>query len=140
MYTFRVIGTLRFLACAGACLTLAALTGCGGDSSKATISGKVTYRGAPLTGGILTLYPASGTAYPVPLNADGTFKVSGAPVGTMGVGIATELDPAIPAGSLPSIPVKPVAIPPKYKDPKTSGLTWEIKGGRNAPKDFDLTD
>ena len=32
-----------------------------------------------------------------------------------------------------------VAIPPKYKDPKTSGLTWDVKGGRNT-KDFDLTD
>ena len=30
-------------------------------------------------------------------------------------------------------------IPAKYKDPKTSGLTWDVKAGKNT-KDFDLTD
>ena len=46
-----------------------------------------------------------------------------------------------PAGSAPgsTSPVKRVAIPARYKDPKTSGLKWDIKPGKNA-RDFDLTD
>ena len=46
MNMVRVIKCLRVLPSLTACLALAALAGCGGDSSKATVSGKVTYKGA----------------------------------------------------------------------------------------------
>jgi len=122
---------MRSLAAAAACLALAALAGCGGDSSKATISGKVAYNNAPVTGGTLTLYPASGAPYPINIKADGTFNVSDVPVGEMEVGIDTGAVPvAPPAGSAAGQGLPPhVDIPKKYKDPKTSGLTWDVKGG-----------
>ena len=151
----RVIRAKRFAASVAACLALAALAGCG-DGSKATVSGKVTYKGAPVTGGTLTLYPSSGTPYPVNIGTNGTFNVGDAPVGTMGVAINTDnvpttagyqMSPGVtPPKDMPAPPQmdtsnmpKKVVIPQKYGDPKTSGLTWDVKGGKNT-KDFDLTD
>ena len=138
MCTVRAVRVWRSLAAVGAGLAMTALLGCGGgDSSKATVSGKIAYKGVPLTSGTLSLYPASVSAFPIAIKADGTFNASGVPVGMMGVGIATEA-PTPPPGET-SVPVKVVAVPLRYKNPQTSGLTWEIKGGKN-PRDFDLTD
>ena len=134
------VRTARALAMVGASLALTALFGCGGDSNKATLSGKVTYKGAPVPGGTLTLYPESGPAYPISLHADGTFSVSDVPVGPMGVGIDTG-GPAAAASAGPGMSNLPphVDVPLKYKDPKTSHLTWDVKGGHNT-KEFDLSD
>jgi hypothetical protein len=131
---------LRGLAVVGACLALTALYGCGGgDSTKATVSGKVTYKGAPVPSGTITLYPASGPEYPIILRPDGTFNTSDVPVGPMGVGISTPPAMAMPAGTDQSAMGKVVPIPAKYKDPKTSGLTWDVTGGKQS-KNFELTD
>ena len=139
--SFGTTGMTRSLASAAACLALAGLIGCGGSASdKATISGKVTYNGKPVTGGTLTLYSSTGAPYPVSIKEDGTFNVSGAPIGQMGVGIDTgPARVAPPAGSTAPQGPPHVDIPAKYKDPKTSGLTWDVKAGKNT-KDFDLTD
>ncbi len=140
----RFVGTTgmgRSLASAAACLALTALVGCGpgggGGSGKATISGKVTYQGAPVTGGTLTLYDDKGSPYPVGIKADGTFNVSDVPIGQMGVGIDTgsAAPPASSAGGGQAAPH--VDIPPQYKNPQSSGLTWDIKAGKNT-KNFDL--
>jgi len=172
MNTLQRIGRLRVPAVLAASLALTALAGCG-DSSKATVSGKVTYKGAPVTGGTLTLHPASGADFPIVIKADGSFYVTDAPIGQMAVAIETDSVPSntMPPGMTPpkdtpvpgqtaSLPkdmpppkdyspakpsdtsagLKKVAIPSKYKDPTTSGLTWDIKGGSNAAKEFDLTD
>ena len=40
---------------------------------------------------------------------------------------------------MPATTQKMVAIPPKYKNPDTSGLTWDVKPGSNN-KSFDLAD
>ena len=147
----------RFVAALTVFLCLTALTGCG-DSSKAAVSGKVTYKGAPVTGGTLTLYPTSGTPFPVNINANGTFNASDAPIGQMGVSISTDnvvsfqgyqMPPGVQPPKDVNSPAQPnidtsnapkkVEIPAKYKDPKTSGLTWDVKGGKQS-KDFELTD
>ena len=61
MCTVRAVRVWRSLAAVGAGLAMTALLGCGGgDSSKATVSGKIAYKGVPLTSGTLSLYPASG--------------------------------------------------------------------------------
>ena len=146
-------GTVR-LATLLVCCAFAALPGCG-DATKASLSGKVTYKGQPVTGGNLTLTPAAQAA-PVSIfiKPDGSFSQSSVPRdntrcrskrirrpvhcyntgGKVPPGGAVQQPPDMTAGAL-----KKVAIPVKYNDPKTANLPWEIKAGSNE-KTFDLTD
>ena len=151
MNTVRVTRRLRSLAAVAACFVLAALVGCGGDSSKAALKGKVTYKGAPVTGGTITLIPASGGPFPITIKPDGSFAVGDAPVGPMKVTIETDTVSPPAAGFNMPMPkdakapevdttnqAKKVVIPAKYKSAETSGLTWDTKTEKT--KTFDLTD
>jgi hypothetical protein len=155
MNTVRAAEARIALAFVGVCIALAVLAGCGGRSDV-EVAGNVTYKGAPVSGGMLTLYPASGPSVPIPLHADGTFDTTGAPLGQVGVAVETDSPLAaqvgapaagatppsgvpLPGGTQGSAAPPGVKIPSKYKDPKTSGLSWEIKAGANS-KAFDLTD
>lgn len=161
MYTQRMAGALRALAAAGVVFALAGLVGCG-PSGKSVVMGKITYHNAPVTGGSLRLYPAAGgSAFPVYIKPDGTFEVSDAPTGSMRVAVDTDSvrppesyqHPPMPAGMTPPPGVKlpdppkidfskmprKVAIPPKYRDPNGSGLTWDVTAGKNV-RNFELTD
>lgn len=162
---------------AAALAFLAFAAGCGTNNSGSSLSGKVTYKGEPVTGGFIKLYsdtaPAVGGAdntLRIMIKPDGTVVATNVPAGTMRVAIETEsakgaggpaIDPrtglpaGMPAGMKPPADYDPskfssqagqaanqtkyVAIPPKYADPKASGLTWDVKEGANK-KDFDLTD
>lgn len=163
-----MMNTLRPLRRPGHLLSLALalgavsllVAGCGGKSKTATLSGKVTYHNQPVTGGTLVLHPADGgPEYPITISPEGTFQVGGAPTGDMKVTIETESLKNGPAsGSNPYENMKPppgqkvempqfstegmskyVKIPPKYRDVKTTPLTWNISKGSDK-KDFDLTD
>ena len=113
--------------------------------------------------------PTAGGAdhsFHIAIKPDGTFTASNVPTGTMTVTVETQapqtkggpnIDPAtgMPVSMKPPANFDPnqiksspaatagapklTAIPQKYADPKTSGLTWEIKPGQQK-KDFDLTD
>jgi hypothetical protein len=157
MNTIRVVRKLQLLAAVGASFALAALLGCGGGSStKIPLRGKVTYRSAPVTGGTITLIPASGAPFPITIKADGSFETGDAPIGPMKVTIDTDSVPTTTAYVMPpgmqmpkdsKLPEPPkdtgnqpkkVAIPQKYKSAATSGLTWDTKAERT--KNFELTD
>jgi hypothetical protein len=155
MNMVRAVRRLRSLAAVGACFVLSALSGCGGDSTKAALTGKVTYHDAPVTGGTLTLIPATGLPFPITIKYDGTFDIGDAPVGLMKVTINTDNVPAstpgnkMPGGMTPPKDMKmpevdesktprKVVIPANYKSADTSGLTWDTKAERN--KTFNLTD
>ena len=140
-------------AAVAAILLLAA--GCGQASKGSSVSGKITYKGQPLTGGIIKLYsdaaPAPATrgadnSFHITIKPDGTFGASNVPEGMAKVAIESQPAPSKPAGFDPKtgIPLAPgtadfVRIPQKYTDPNTSGLTWDVKPG-SEKKDFDLTD
>ncbi len=155
MNIVRPAWSLRSLVLVGACFALATLPGCGGDSDKAALTGKVTYHNAPVTGGTLTLIPATGLPFPITIKYDGTFDVNDAPVGLMKVTINTDNVPTsaqgaqMPGGMTPpkdmkmpavdeSKMAKKVVIPAKYNSPDVSGLTWDTSKERNKP--FNLTD
>jgi hypothetical protein len=96
---------------------------------------------------------SEGNEYKSPLNPqDGSYKISGAPVGTHTVVIkgmgATGLQGAPVGGTkppkdmkMPDMPEIAVGVPPpaRYADPKTSGLTIEVTGG-DQTQDFTLTE
>jgi hypothetical protein len=152
MNMVRVVRRLRFLTVVGACFALAALPGCGGDGTKAALTGKVNYHDAPVTGGTLTLIPATGLPFPITLKYDGTFDADNAPVGLMKVTINTDnvaTSTQMPQGMTPPKDMKmqevdnsktprKVVIPANYKSADTSGLTWDTKAERT--KTFNLTD
>jgi hypothetical protein len=155
-----------FWACTvlGLPLALLLLSGCSGTSKNSTVSGKVTYKGQPVTGGTLTLHPTDGKGGsfpPIPIKPDGTFMTTDVPAGSWQVAIETESIKGMPTGgynakppqgqkppdgAAPKMPEidtsgqpKYVQIPKKYSDPKTSNLTWDIVKGKND-KTFELTD
>jgi hypothetical protein len=109
----------------------------------------------PVTGGTITLVPASGSPFPITIKPDGTFEVGDAPLGSMKVTIETDSVPTTTGYTMPpnmpkdtKMPEMPkqdttkqptkVVISAKYKSADTSGLTWDTKTEKN--KTFDLTD
>ncbi len=143
MKAVRAARLARSLASVSACFLLAALTGCGGASNKTHLTGKVIYKGAPVTGGTIKLYSTPENPFSFPIRADGTFDVEDAPSGDMKVTIETDsvyVPTAAPAGSsaaqaTANMPKK-VVIPAKFNKPDTSGLTWNT--ATEKTKTFDL--
>jgi hypothetical protein len=124
------------------------------------VSGQVTYNGQPVTGGTITFYPQSGGAYPTSIDEKGAYAVSDLPAGEAAVSVETEsvkktataedynkghVNPQLANSSRPggegaaASAKKYVKIPPKYADPKTSGLTANLTAGRQE-KTFQLAD
>jgi len=66
------------------------LVGCSGGVG--TVSGKVTFKDAPLKGGNVTFAPASGQgpSFTGPINEDGTYSVTGVPADEYKVCVETE--------------------------------------------------
>jgi hypothetical protein len=102
-------------------------SGCGPTKKEIVVTGKVTYKGEPVTGGVIRLYSSDAgpaekgdNAFPIQIKPDGTYAASNVPTGPMKVAIETDSvkrnsgparDPStgLPAG------VKP---PPGYEPPK----------------------
>jgi hypothetical protein len=141
-----------FVGCA-LILAVGLLAGCGGGKKKLSLSGKVTYKGEPVTGGSVTLHPTDGKTKPLtaPLNADGTYSVTPPALGEMKVAISTESVRGQTGDRYPMMKGKDKGsadaskmfkykeIPTKYANPETSKLSVTIVDGPNV-KDFDLTD
>jgi hypothetical protein len=145
-------------------LALAALlpaAGCG--KGTGTVTGKVTINDTPLKGGLVVFTPADGVGPPgnSPIAEDGTYTIEKCPKGHMKVSVQTaflktqapsrggarayERPKDAPAddggrGYKPPDPSenakKYVAIPPKYEDPDTSDLTFDVTGGNQT---YDIT-
>ena len=137
-------------------LALAALSGCGGRGGKNnfSLSGKVTYKGEPVTGGTLTLTPNDGKSHPVntEISSTGTYLIVPPMVGDLKVSIETEsikgktgkaYNFVPPGAKQPDIDtsklVKYRQIPSKYASAATSDLKVTVVEGKNE-KNFDLTD
>ena len=157
MNMVRAARRLRSLAAVGACFALSALLGCGGggNGNKASLSGKVTYNNARVTGGTLSLIPTSGAStgvpFPITIKPDGSFDVGDAPLGPMKVTIETDsVSSAAPGynmpggANMPNAPketgpvAKKVVIPEKYAKPDTTPLTWDTS--KEKTKNFNLED
>jgi hypothetical protein len=101
------------------------------------VTGKVTYRGQPITSGMVMLTPVDGGhAATGNLNRDGTFRLTtfekhdGAVPGKYHVTV--QAFPADGAG-LPGAEFagKAPPLPPKYASAESSGLSAEINAGEN---------
>jgi hypothetical protein len=125
------------------------LVGCG-RSSQATVTGKVTYKGQPLKGGSISLISDAGGVVKSTIEEDGSYKITKAPLGSAKVTVDTKglrpvnqkavKGPYANAKAPPEVLPKSakggdashyVAIPPRYADPEKSGLSVEVKKGKN---------
>ena len=146
-------------------LSLVLAFGCQKSSNApAKLSGKVTYKGNPVTGGQMMFYTKDAGAYPATIAEDGMYSVSDVPTGEMTVTIDTETlnpkgktapadygksDPRsggkkmgggfIPEGANTGGKGQYVKIPAKYADRKKSPLTVTLTAGKQT-HDFDLPD
>jgi hypothetical protein len=118
---------------------ISALAGCGADANVASVNGVVRVDGKPLTTGTVRFVPPAGRAAAGKIQSDGTFTLGtfgdsdGALLGRHQVAvIAFEVGPVqrTEGGRPPPAPTKPL-VPQRYMAPGTSGLTFEVKPGRN---------
>jgi hypothetical protein len=130
-----VLAALALLAASG-------LPGCGGEP-RGRVFGKVTFRGAPVTQGmVLFNNAAKGVYMSTEIHPDGSYLVLtakgvGLPLGSYLVAVAPPL--VEPTGFARGSAKYPECdnIPVKYRDPKTSGLSLEVRKGEN-PFSIDL--
>lgn len=117
-------------------LITVSLVGCGPqpqvDPNRTTVSGTVTFNGAPLQAGTISFDSTeSGLSSAASIGEGGRYGTNRVPIGPNIVTIDTE---SLRYGS-PHLYVK---IPGKYADPSSSGFTIDVKAGLNENVDFDL--
>ncbi len=123
---------------------------CGRDEGPelAPVSGTVTYKGKPVTEGIVSFQPVSPDGAPATgtIDANGSYRLqtgpdNGARLGEYRVAISARDEPDTPPDTAtPPLRVMPKVksqLPLKYEDPGTSTLTKTVKSGSN-PIDFEL--
>lgn len=144
------------LACA--VVSLALSTGCGGGNDMVPIRGEVTFKGQPLTRGIVNYVPAEqgkGRTASGPLQPDGTFVMTtqkagdGVAPGVYDIFIHSyEENPDAPktreeieaAGSAGKTPLIRSIIPDKYAAPETSGLADTVDDNHSGFKKIELSE
>jgi hypothetical protein len=150
MTRFHLVRIASFLLALTALAALGAASGCGGGKPAKTgsVSGKVSYKNAPVTGGKLKFYKDNNLVYPSPIKPDGTFYCADVPPGNLKVVIETEsiknMMKDFKAGKYPEMDPSEVPIyrqiPTKYNSPATTPLTVELKVGQDITKEFELKD
>jgi hypothetical protein len=123
---------------------LAALNGCSRRQGLETapVSGKVTYRGKPLPNGTVMFVPGEGPAATGEIRPDGSYTLGtytatdGAVLGNHKVSITAlqNVGEALPEQRSPT---PSSLLPAKYLNHENSGLTAEVKRGKNEVN-FDL--
>ncbi|HKB00588.1 MAG TPA: carboxypeptidase-like regulatory domain-containing protein [Gemmataceae bacterium] len=152
----------RALSGLGLALLLAVLAGC--SPGTGNVSGKVTYKGQPLPGAIVTFQPADPgkNAMTVALDKESRYSVT-LPAGEVRLTVDTRVN--VPKASMPMVPPnlekeaqakdgekdapkgedggrrsgKFVPIPERYASVELSGLKFTVKAG-DQTQDIDLTD
>jgi hypothetical protein len=115
--------------CAVPAAALLLLSGCGGPG---TVTGKVTFKGGPLPGGLVTVVDAVDNRYPGQIQKDGTYMVANVPPGPAKIVVGTTAK----MGSImhPEDRKEPygpyVQIPMRYAQPDKSGFALNVKTGK----------
>jgi hypothetical protein len=138
-------------------LTLILLAaGCSGSkaTNSASISGKLSYKGDPIKAGVMQFHTQEQGVYAATINPDGTYTATQLPIGTVVVTVETEsINPnrkqtnygrgknQMKMSKAETTPptLEYLQIPPKYAQATTSGITIELKPGKNK-QNLDLTD
>jgi hypothetical protein len=98
----------------------------GAGPKTGNVSGRVLFQGKPLAPGWVTFHSKDEREFSATLLEDGTYEITGVPVGAARVTVGTFRDlrpPFLPPGP------KGVALPQRYADAQKSGLTLEVLQG-----------
>jgi hypothetical protein len=119
-------------------------------AEHANVTGRVLYKGKPVTGGQLTFVTTDGFASNGVIDDKGNYTIS-APVGTVKIGVDNRMvgQKQMPAamkgaGRPDSEPPNPIKgtyrqIPEKCYEPDKSGLAYEVKKG-DQTHDIEIQD
>jgi hypothetical protein len=131
------INYLRPLAASAAfCLFVLSADGCKKASDTVPVSGKITYRGQPLTSAGITFFPTKGRTVTATA-AQGEYATELAPGDyVVVVAVGVEYPPGFKEGD-PAPPPK-VVLPAEYTVRAKSTLKATVKPGQAEPIDFDL--
>jgi hypothetical protein len=128
-------------------LLLLLAAGCGSNSTEpAPVSGKVSFRGTPLSTGtiVFTPDPVRGFAGPpvcAEIQTDGGYQLQSADQAGVAPGVyRVTVAAVVPGATYPGQSFAPPQslLPDKYRDPDLSGLTCEVKAGRPNAFNFNL--
>jgi len=128
-----------------------------GCSSKGTVSGKVTVNDQPVRRGTVTFTAASDKVWAssVPIGEDGSYTIVNAPPGPVKITVASadsnprlrtkfkdrkgpaaedantdDMPPSVRNRFNPGASAGSPSVPKRYNDAETSGLTYEVKPGK----------
>lgn len=110
-------------------LSVFCLIGCS-KSPTAKVSGTVTYKGSPLTAGVVTFYGEGNKVATCSIEPNGAYTVANAPIGP--AKIAVSVPPVVPEPKnykIPQTGEKALQIPHNYADGEKSGLTYTVVEG-----------
>jgi hypothetical protein len=122
----------RFLPLLGLATAAALAAGCADRGvKKVTLNGTVSYKGQPVSSGILRLVGPEGAYSAASVQPDGTFIVTDVVPGETRVGV---MESPSGSGSSSAVHEKKAApapkpappLPAKYREPETSGLVYTI--------------
>lgn len=146
----------RLTAAAAAVVLALAVAGCGGDGKlpRAPVTGRVTYKGKPVSGAAISFIPetAGWRAAVGKTDADGRYLLGtydpddGAPVGRCKVSLSLRgpgkrLKPGMGAAAAEELMEQgDPLIPQRYFDPEKSGLAFTVEKGKENVFDIELKD
>jgi hypothetical protein len=128
-----------------ALLLFVLLLGAGGCGNRATVSGKVTFQGRPVTHGSVIFLLADGTAQSVAIQPDGSYQIENVPPGTAKIAVISRnptrgrsttgnRKPAGAGNSAKASAKTPTVgwfpLPARFESPESSGLRCEMASGQ----------
>ena len=139
MHPFRTLTALPLLA-------VILLAGCSASGPpRASVSGKVSYKGEPLPTGTVTFVSDDLTVVESAPISGGEYTMARAPVGPVKIGVQTpvaannmQTKQKIEGKSAPAAAAKVVSVPDGFRMPETSGLTYTVTSEPNQTHDIPL--
>ena len=129
------------------------MTGCleSGETppETAVVKGKVTYQSKPVSDATIVFFPKSGPVATGKTDAEGNYTLKtnsadGASIGDHQVTVSPPSDSSTSSGEisydLPAKSASKSALPSKYSDKETSGITKTVKAGEENTINIELTD
>ena len=124
--------TLRTATLLAATLTL--LAGCGKPTKKmVTVTGTVTYNGQQLKAGVIKFLAPNGDFATAPIRPDGQFTMTEVVPGEQKVAyVAGPMNVGSSDAGVTGQAAKAVAVPAKFGEPQTSGVTVTVPDAGGA--------